>query len=243
MRASPSYWPGRLRTLADQQLISPTSPRDAIGKRIGGLYIAQQFGNAFGGLLAAAVLKMEGLHGIHGWQVITPLPPLKLRVLTKADRRPRPLSKWLFIIEGAVTVGAGFTFAFIMPECKTAGPLVDLISGAVVDPPSSPTNPPPDPYNAKILSPVERDLAVWRIERETGAAEGSGPTESVVRLVMHFSVSLPALITLSPSSPTLPQLSSFKNAFTDPKLYMLIFMNMCVDSPSRSASCRITDPG
>lgn len=40
---------------------------------------------------------------------------------------------------------------------------------------------PADPYNAKILSPVERDLAVWRIERETGAAEGSGPTESVVR--------------------------------------------------------------
>lgn len=27
------------------------------------------------------------------------------------------------------------------------------------------------------------------------------------------------------------QLSSFKNAFTDPKLYMLIFMNMCVDRP------------
>lgn len=39
-----------------------------LGKRLAGLYIAQQFGNAFGGLFAAAVLKLDGLHGLKGWQ-------------------------------------------------------------------------------------------------------------------------------------------------------------------------------
>jgi MFS family permease len=46
-----------------------------LGKRIAALYIAQQFGNAFGGLFAAAVFQLDGAHGIRGWQ-------------------------WLFIIEG-----------------------------------------------------------------------------------------------------------------------------------------------
>ena len=42
--------------------------KQELGKRLGGLYIAQQFGNAFGGLLAAAVLRLEGKSGLHGWQ-------------------------------------------------------------------------------------------------------------------------------------------------------------------------------
>lgn len=55
------------------------------------------------------------------------------------------------------------------------------------------------PHNAKILTPIQRDLAVWRIESESGAAEG---TEDVSTM------------------------RAFAHAFTDPKLYMLIFMNM-----------------
>ncbi|KAF4243933.1 hypothetical protein CNMCM6805_010444 [Aspergillus fumigatiaffinis] len=84
------------------------------GKRIAGLYIAQQVGNAFGGLLAAAILQLNGIHHIAGWQ-------------------------WLFIIEGSVTIGVGVICSIIMPEF---------------------------PHNSRILSPLERDLAVWRIESE-----------------------------------------------------------------------------
>lgn len=39
-----------------------------LGKRIAALYIAQQIGNAFGGLFAAGILKLEGVHNIAGWQ-------------------------------------------------------------------------------------------------------------------------------------------------------------------------------
>lgn len=152
-----------------------SSPRDAIGKRIGGLYIAQQFGNAFGGLLAAAVLKMQGLHGLKGWQVrrrsfseVSVGPKLTVSPSATVAVYHRRLShsrRWLhFRLPHArvcVPLRSASTCASAHSECYLLLPA--------------------DPYNAKILSPVERDLAVWRIERETGAAEGSGPTESVVR--------------------------------------------------------------
>lgn len=118
-----------------------------LGKRIAGLYIAQQVGNAFGGLFAAAVLKLDGRHGIAGWQ-------------------------WLFIIEGSATVGIGIVCACFMPEF---------------------------PHNSRILSETERSLAVWRIESEAGAAEG---TEDV------------------------SVLRGFIDALSDPKLGLLIFCNL-----------------
>ncbi|KAF2625129.1 MFS general substrate transporter [Macroventuria anomochaeta] len=121
-----------------------------LGKRIAALYIAQQFGNAFGGLFAAGVFKLDGSHGIRAWQ-------------------------WLFIIEGSATVGIGAVCAFLMPEF---------------------------PHNSKILSPIQRDLAVWRIESESGAAEGSTKTEDE------------------------SVLKGFKMAITDPKLLLLIFCNL-----------------
>lgn len=118
-----------------------------LGKRFAALYIAQQVGNAFGGLLAAGILKMDGIHGIAGW-------------------------RWLFIVEGAVTVFVGVICAFLMPEY---------------------------PHNCRMLTQVERDLAVWRIESEAGAAEGT-ENEST--------------------------LTGFKKALSDPKLLLLIFCNM-----------------
>ena len=60
-----------------------------LGKRYAALFIGQQLGNAFGGLIAAGVLKMDGLHGIRGWRC-------------------------LFIIEGVATVGFGAIFATFM---------------------------------------------------------------------------------------------------------------------------------
>ncbi|KIW19314.1 hypothetical protein PV08_03608 [Exophiala spinifera] len=118
-----------------------------LGKRIAGLYIAQQVGNAFGGLFAAGIGKLDGTHGIAGW-------------------------RWLFIIEGSATVGIGVICACLMPEF---------------------------PHNSRILSQPERDLAVWRIESEAGAAEGT-EKESVAR--------------------------GFAKALSDPKLLLLIFCNM-----------------
>jgi MFS family permease len=118
-----------------------------LGKRLAGLYIAQQVGNAFGGLFAAAMLQLDGTHNIAGWQ-------------------------WLFIIEGSATVGIGSICACIMPEF---------------------------PHNSRMLSPIERDLAVWRIESEAGAVEGT-ENESILR--------------------------SFGKALADPKLLLLIFCNL-----------------
>ncbi|PYI17885.1 MFS general substrate transporter [Aspergillus japonicus CBS 114.51] len=121
-----------------------------LGKRIAGLYIAQQVGNAFGGLFAAAILQLDGVHNIAGWQ-------------------------WLFIIEGSATVGIGLLCGLIMPEF---------------------------PHNSRLLSPLQRDLAVWRIESEAGAAEGNADTEK--------------------ESP----LQGFLHALADPKLILLILANM-----------------
>ncbi|KAI3338461.1 putative pantothenate transporter [Ustulina deusta] len=118
-----------------------------LGKRIAGLYIAQQVGNAFGGLFAAAILKLDGAHGIAGWQ-------------------------WLFIIEGSATVGIAAICAFIMPEF---------------------------PHNSRILTETERAFAVWRIESEAGAAEGT-EKESILR--------------------------GFAKALSDPKLWLLILCNL-----------------
>ncbi|KAL4782818.1 major facilitator superfamily domain-containing protein [Aspergillus varians] len=118
-----------------------------LGKRIAGLYIAQQVGNAFGGLFAAAILQLDGVHNIAGW-------------------------KWLFIIEGCATVGIGIICSLIMPEF---------------------------PHNSRLLNPLEKALAVYRIESESGAAEG---TEKE------------------------PLLQGFIKALRDPKLLLLIFANM-----------------
>ncbi|KAI7788001.1 Major facilitator superfamily [Diaporthe eres] len=118
-----------------------------LGKRLAGLYIAQQVGNAFGGLFAAAILQLDGQHGIRGW-------------------------RWLFIIEGVATVGIGAICACIMPEF---------------------------PHNSRVLSQVQRDLAVWRIESEAGAAEGTEDEGTM---------------------------SGFVKALSDPKLILLIFCNL-----------------
>jgi len=49
-------------------LLSAWYTKNELGRRIAGLYLAQQIGNAFGGLLAAAILTMDGAHGIAGWR-------------------------------------------------------------------------------------------------------------------------------------------------------------------------------
>ncbi|KAI1214722.1 major facilitator superfamily domain-containing protein [Annulohypoxylon truncatum] len=93
--------------------------KNELGKRLAVLFIFQMLGSAFGGFVAAACLTLDGRYGISGW-------------------------RWLFIVEGSVTVGCGVLFAMLMPEY---------------------------PHNARLLNPEERDYAVWRLEVEAGAGE------------------------------------------------------------------------
>lgn len=93
--------------------------KEELAKRIGGVFMFQALGQALGGFIAAACLTLEGRYGIAGW-------------------------RWLFIVEGVVTIGLGIVFAIIMPEF---------------------------PHNSRMLNPQQRDLAVWRLENERGSTE------------------------------------------------------------------------
>ncbi|KAL1853866.1 hypothetical protein Plec18170_005258 [Paecilomyces lecythidis] len=44
--------------------------KEELGKRLAVLYIGQQLGSAFGGLIAAGVLHLDGVHGIAGWRYL-----------------------------------------------------------------------------------------------------------------------------------------------------------------------------
>ncbi|KAI0884330.1 major facilitator superfamily domain-containing protein [Annulohypoxylon maeteangense] len=101
--------------------------RNELGKRLAALFMFQMVGSAFGGFIAAACLTLDGRYGISGW-------------------------RWLFIVEGSVTVGCGLLFALLMPEY---------------------------PHNARLLTPVERDFAVWRLEVEAGAGEAHEDTSTL----------------------------------------------------------------
>jgi len=65
--------------------------RDEIQRRIGLLYGAASIAGAFGGLLAAAIEKMDGISGLAGW-------------------------RWIFLLEGLVTVVFGFFALWVMPN-------------------------------------------------------------------------------------------------------------------------------
>src|ERR1700761_6803924 len=65
--------------------------RDEIQSRIGLLYGAASIAGAFGGLLAAAIEKMDGIAGLEGW-------------------------RWIFLLEGLVTVVFGFSALWVMPN-------------------------------------------------------------------------------------------------------------------------------
>ncbi|EHY58396.1 hypothetical protein HRR83_007238 [Exophiala dermatitidis] len=55
------------------------------------LYSGSQLGNAFGGLFAIGILELDGRRGLEGW-------------------------RWLFLIEGAITIFLAIVFAFILPN-------------------------------------------------------------------------------------------------------------------------------
>lgn len=65
--------------------------RQEMQKRIGCIYGAASLSGAFSGLLAAAIVKLNGVGGIAGW-------------------------RWIFLLEGAVTVVFGFLVMLVLPN-------------------------------------------------------------------------------------------------------------------------------
>jgi MFS family permease len=64
-------------------------------KRFGVFISAAVLSGAFGGLIAAGIVEgLEGAHGIRGW-------------------------RWLFIIEGVITIGFAISSIFILPDFPT----------------------------------------------------------------------------------------------------------------------------
>jgi len=93
------------------------------------LYCGNLISNAFGGLLAAGILNsMEGKLGYAAW-------------------------RWLFIIEGAITIAVAILSIFILPDF---------------------------PSNTRWLSPLERRLAEVRLTEDVGAANDEGEKQGQV---------------------------------------------------------------
>ncbi|ODV90171.1 hypothetical protein CANCADRAFT_13294, partial [Tortispora caseinolytica NRRL Y-17796] len=103
-------------------LMATWYPRGKLGRRYAVLYSTVSLTGAFGGLLATAIHSLNGRHGIAGW-------------------------RWIFIVEGVVTVGIGL-FALIVMY--------------------------PYPENAKFLTERERQylLAIHAKDRAQHKAQG-----------------------------------------------------------------------
>ncbi|KAI1840158.1 hypothetical protein JX265_009371 [Neoarthrinium moseri] len=101
-------------------LMSSWYTRNELAHRIAWFYAGSSLANAFGGLLGAGVLgNLSGAHGISGW-------------------------RWLFIIEGVITIGVAIVSAFVLPDY---------------------------PATTKWLSEEERAYAQWRLIEDTGEAD------------------------------------------------------------------------
>ncbi|WWD19711.1 hypothetical protein CI109_104175 [Kwoniella shandongensis] len=72
-------------------LVSTFYVKKQMALRTAILYSGSQIGNAFGGLFALAILQLDGAHGLEGW-------------------------RWLFIVEGILTVGLAVIFATFIPN-------------------------------------------------------------------------------------------------------------------------------
>ncbi|KAI2784178.1 MFS general substrate transporter [Daldinia loculata] len=113
-------------------LMSSWYTRPELALRIAWFYCGHSVANAFGGLLGAGVLgNLNGAHGVAGW-------------------------RWLFIIEGSITVFSAICSAFILPNY---------------------------PATTKWLSPEERAYAQWRLVKDAGevdVADASSIKEGVM---------------------------------------------------------------
>lgn len=113
-----AYFPGCLFYL------SAWYTRKELGFRTAILYSGSLISGAFSGLITAGITDgMDGKLGLLAW-------------------------RWLFIIEGAITVVVAVAAFFILPDF---------------------------PGSTKWLSPAEKDMAMWRLELEVGTKDWEGP--------------------------------------------------------------------
>ncbi|KAI9929534.1 hypothetical protein ASPWEDRAFT_51911 [Aspergillus wentii DTO 134E9] len=101
-------------------LMSSWYTRQELGHRIAWFYAGSSLANAFGGLIGAGVLgNLDGVHGIAGW-------------------------RWLFIIEGCITVGISATSTLLLPNY---------------------------PATTTWLDETEKSYAQWRLIHDAGEAD------------------------------------------------------------------------
>ncbi|VDC00197.1 unnamed protein product [Peniophora sp. CBMAI 1063] len=116
-----AFYPGAIYLLSRWYTRRELAFRSAI--LYGGLLIS----NAFGSLMAAGILSnMEGTLGIRAW-------------------------RWLFYIEGAITMFVGFLTIYLLPDY---------------------------PHNTRWLSPAERRLAQVRLAEDAGEADEDTSTDT-----------------------------------------------------------------
>jgi MFS family permease len=72
-------------------IITSWYKRGEVQQRLALFYTASAFSGAFSGLLAFAIAKLDGAHGIRGW-------------------------RWIFLIEGSLTIGVGLIVPFLIPD-------------------------------------------------------------------------------------------------------------------------------
>ncbi|KAI1364051.1 major facilitator superfamily domain-containing protein [Xylaria arbuscula] len=72
-------------------IVSTWYPRHELQQRLAIFYTASAFSGALSGLLAFAIAKLDGARGLEGW-------------------------RWIFLIEGAMTVAAGVTMPFLIVD-------------------------------------------------------------------------------------------------------------------------------
>ncbi|KAI9721833.1 MAG: hypothetical protein M1812_002169 [Candelaria pacifica] len=118
-----AYFPGCLFYL------SSWYTRKELGLRIAILYSGSLISGAFSGLIAAGITGgMDGAKGLRAW-------------------------RWLFIIEGVITVIVAFTAYFILPDF---------------------------PRTTTWLTEEERQLAAWRLEEDVGEDDWVGSEEQTL---------------------------------------------------------------
>lgn len=98
-------------------LLSSWYDRLELGVRNTILYSGSLLSGAFSGLIAAGIInQMDYVKGLRSW-------------------------RWLFLIEGAITVGLAPIAYFVLPDM---------------------------PHNTKFLSQQEKDIIIWKLKREVG---------------------------------------------------------------------------
>lgn len=136
------YFPGALFLLSSWYTKKELAFRTSI------LYTASLLSGAFGGLIAAGVQSgMDGVKGLASW-------------------------RWLFIIEGAITIFVALIAAFVLPDY---------------------------PATTRWLSDKEKAMAVGRLQRDTGVLDEETMTlwQSFVAAATDYKLWILALLIIT----------------------------------------------